>query len=197
MRGSTSLFAAFAIAGSLVSAAEAPSPQLADAFSKKIVLVQKMADESSPKDRPTVFTQDETNSYLKYQAGDLLPTGLTQPELTMLGQGRVAGKAIVDLDVVRQTQGSGGWFDPPSYLTGKLPVTAAGRVISGDGKGRFELERAEVSGITIPKSFLAQMVNFFTRTADNPSGSSIDDTFELPAKIRRIDVEQSRWITHQ
>ena len=197
MRGSTSLFAALAIASSLVSAAEAPTPQLADAFSKKIVLVQKMADETSPTDRATTFTQDETNSYLKYQAGDLLPTGLTQPELTMLGQGRVAGKAIVDLDIVRQKQGSGGWLDPTSYLTGKLLVTASGRVITGDGKGRFELERAEVSGITIPKSFLAQMVNFFTRTADNPAGSSIDDTFELPAKIRRIDVEQSRWITHQ
>ena len=58
-----------------------------------------------------------------------------------------------------------------------------------DGKGKFELERAEVSGVPIPKSFLAQMVNFFTRTADNPKGSSIDDTFELPAEIRRIDVE--------
>src|SRR5215203_3535311 len=197
MRGSTSLLAALAIAGSLLSAAEALTPQLADAFAKKIVLVQKMADETSPKDRATTFTQDETNSYLKYQAGDLLPTGLTQPELTMLGQGRVAGKAIVDLDIVRQKQGSGGWFDPTSYLTGKLLVTAAGRVITADGKGRFELDRADVSGITIPKSFLAQMVNFFTRTADNPGGSSIDDTFELPAKIRRIDVEQGRWVTHQ
>ena len=197
MRGSTSLLAALAVAGSLLSAAAALSPQLADAFAKKIVLVQKMADEKSPQDRATTFTQDETNSYLKYQAGDLLPTGLTQPELTMLGQGRVAGKAVVDLDVVRQKQSSGGWFDPTSYLTGKLLVTASGRIVTTDGKGRFELERAEVSGITIPKSFLAQMVNFFTRTADNPGGSSIDDTFDLPAKIRRIDVEQRRWITHQ
>ena len=197
MRGSTSLFAALAVAGSLLSAAEALSPQLADAFAKKIVLVQKMADEKSSKDRVTTFTQDETNSYLKYQAGDLLPTGLTQPELTMLGQGRVAGKAIVDLDIVRQKQSSGGWFDPTSYLTGKLLVSASGRIITADGKGRFELERADVSGITIPKSFLAQMVNYFTRTADNPAGSSIDDTFELPAKIRSIDVEQGRWITHQ
>ena len=197
MRGSTSLLVVLVIAGSLMSAAQALTPQLADAFAKKIVLVQKMADETSPKDRATVFTQDETNSYLKYQAGDLLPTGLTQPELTMLGGGRVAGKAIVDLDVVRQKQGNGGWFDPTSYLTGKLLVSAAGKVVTADGKGRFELERAEISGITLPKSFLAQMVNFFTRTADNPNGSSIDDTFELPAKIRRIDVEQGRWITHQ
>ena len=197
MRGSTSLLSVIALAGSVMSAAEALTPQLADAFAKKIVLVQKMADEKASQDRATTFTQDETNSYLKFQAGDLLPTGLTQPELTMLGNGRVSGKAIVDLDVVRQKQSSGGWFDPTSYLTGKLPVTASGRVVTADGTGRFELERAEVSGISIPKSFLGQMVNFFTRTADNPKGSSIDDTFELPAKIRRIDVEQGRWIVHQ
>ena len=134
---------------------------------------------------------------MKFGAVDLLPTGLTQPELTMIGQGRVSGKAVVDLDVVRKKQSSGGWFDPTSYLTGQLPVTATGRIVTADGKGRFELDTAEVSGVPIPKSFLAQMVNFFTRTADNPKGSSIDDTFELPTKIKRIDVEQGRFVLHQ
>ena len=42
-----------------------------------------------------------------------------------------------------------------------------------------------------------QIVNFFTRTADNPKGSSIDDVFELPAEIRRIDVDANRWTVHQ
>ena len=190
-----SLLAALVIAGS--TAADVLTPQLADAFEKKIVLVQKIADQDSGKPRTTAFSQAETNSYLKYKAGDLLPTGLMQPELAIIGEGRVSGKAVVDLDVVRQKQSSGGWFDPTSYLTGKLPVTAIGKIVTWDGKGKFELERAEVSGLTIPKSFLAQMVNFFTRTADNPKGSSIDDVFELPADIRRIDVEANRWTVHQ
>ena len=194
MRG-ISLLAALAIAGS--TAADVLTPQLADAFEKKIVLVQKIADQDSGKPRATAFSQAETNSYLKYKAGDLLPTGLMQPELTIIGEGRVSGKAVVDLDVVRQKQSSGGWFDPTSYLTGKLPVTASGKIVTWDGKGRFELERAEVSGLPIPKSFLGQMVNFFTRTADNPKGSSIDDIFELPAEIRRIDVDANRWTVHQ
>jgi hypothetical protein len=194
MRG-ISLLAALAIAGS--TAADVLTPQLADAFEKKIVLVQKIADQDSGKPRATAFSQAETNSYLKYKAGDLLPTGLMQPELTIIGEGRVSGKAVVDLDVVRQKQSSGGWFDPTSYLTGRLPVTAIGKIVTWDGKGKFELERAEVSGLTIPKSFLGQMVNFFTRTADNPKGSSIDDVFELPAEIRRIDVDASRWTVHQ
>jgi hypothetical protein len=197
MRWTPSLLLSLAIAGTVVNAADVLTPQLADAFEKKVVLVQKVAGETSARLRPTSFTQAETNSYLKYKAGDLLPVGLTQPEITMIGAGKVSGKAIVDLDVVRQKQSSGGWFDPTSYLTGKLPVTASGRIVTWDGKGKFELETAEVSGVPIPKSFLAQMVNFFTRTADNPRGSSIDDTFVLPAEIKRIDVDASRFTVHQ
>ena len=190
-----SLIAASLIFGSMT--ADVLTPQLADAFEKKIVVIQNNAAQKASKPRSTAFTQAETNSYLKFKSGPLLPTGLTQPELTIIGGGKVSGRAIVDLDVVRQKQSSGGWFDPTSYLTGKLPVTASGRIVTWDGKGKFELERAEVSGVPIPKSFLAQMVNFFTRTADNPKGSSIDDTFELPAAIQRIDVDASRWTVHQ
>ena len=173
------------------------TPQLSDAFAQKIVLVQKISEQKSSKDRLTTFTQAETNSYLKYGAGDLLPTGLTQPQITMIGEGKVSGKAIVDLDIVREKSGSGSWFDPTSYLTGKLPVTASGRIVTWDNKGRFELDTATINGIPLPKSLLAQMVNFFSRTADNPRGSSIDDTFELPAKIQRIDVNSGSWVTHQ
>jgi len=190
------LLTALVMAGLI--AADTLTPQLADAFAKKIVLVQKNAEQpKAPKERVTTFTQAETNSYLKFQAGELLPTGLTHPELTMIGQGKVSGKAIVDLDIVRQKQSSGGWLDPTSYLTGQLPVTASGRIVTWDGKGKFELDSAEISGVPLPKSFLAQLVNFFTRTADNPKGSSIDDTFELPADIKRIDVEPGRWVVHQ
>lgn len=197
MRATTALILSLAVSGGLVSAADVLTPRLADAFEKKIVLVQKQSGEEAAKDRPVSFTQDETNSYLKFKAGSLLPTGLTQPEITMIGQGKVVGKAVVDLDVVRQKQSSGGWFDPTSYLTGKLEVIASGRIVTWDGKGKVELESASVSGITIPRSFLNQMVNFFTRTADNPKGSTLDDTFELPANIRRIDVDHRRFVTHQ
>lgn len=186
-----------AMAGAFASAADVLTPQLGNAFQKKVVIVQAHANKDVPKPLSTTFTQAETNSYLKYNAKDLLPTGMTQPEVTLIGEGRLAGKAVIDLDVVRRKSSSGGWLDPTSYLTGKLPVTASGRIITGDGKARFEVERAEVSGITIPRSFLAQMVNFFTRTEDNPRGSSMDDTFEMPAKIRRIDVAAGRFTVHQ
>ena len=185
------------VAGTTLVAAIPLTTRLADSFEKKIVAVQANAETTSKTPRPTPFSEDETNSYLKFKSGPLLPTGLTEPVITLHGEGRVTGRAVVDLDVVRQKQSSGGWFDPTSYLTGKLPVSAVGRIVTADGKGRFELERADVSGIPVPKSLLAQMVNYFTRTAANPGGATIDDTFELPAEIRRIDIATGRFTVVQ
>jgi len=185
------------VAGTTLIGAAPLTTRLAESFEKKIVIVQANAETEAKTPRSTPFTEDETNSYLKFKSGPLLPTGLAEPVITMHDQGRVTGRAVVDLDVVRQKQSSGGWFDPTSYLTGKLPVSAVGRIVTGDGKGRFELERADVSGVPVPKSLLAQMVNYFTRTAENPKGSSIDDTFELPAEIQRIDIATGRFTVVQ
>jgi len=185
------------VAGTTLIGAAPLTTRLAESFEKKIVIVQANAETEANTPRSTPFTEDETNSYLKFKSGPLLPTGLAEPVITMHGQGLVTGRAVVDLDVVRQKQSSGGWFDPTSYLTGKLPVSAVGRIVTGDGKGRFELERADVSGVPVPKSLLAQMVNYFTRTAENPKGSSIDDTFELPAEIQRIDIATGRFTVVQ
>lgn len=193
MRSNMSLVACCVIAGAMLSAAETLTRKLGDAFEKKIVLVQRQSETASKTPRSTSFSQDELNSYLKFKATGLLPTGLTEPAMTLFDNDRVTGRAVVDLDIVRQKQGSGSWFDPTSYLTGKLPVMATGTIVTGDGKGRFEFERVEVSGVPVPKALLAQMVNYFTKTADNPRGSSIDDTFELPAKVRRIDVDAARF----
>ncbi|MFA5907603.1 MAG: hypothetical protein WC815_02395 [Vicinamibacterales bacterium] len=193
----TSTIALCLTVGVALAANDALTPKLAESFEKKIVAVQSNAALDTRGGRPTQFSEAETNSYLKFKSAPILPTGLTEPAISLLGDGRVTGRAVVDLDVVRQKQSSGGWFDPTSYLTGKLPVSAVGRVITADGKGRFELESADVSGVPVPKSLLAQMVNYFTRTADNPKGATIDDTFELPADIRRIDVATGKFIVVQ
>ena len=71
---------------------------------------------------------------------------------------RVALAWEESLDAVRRAKSSGSLFDPRSYLTGKLPVTATGLLETHEGRGKFTLETATVSGVPIPKSFLGQMV---------------------------------------
>ena len=74
----------------------------------------KPAAKATPK-RSTAVTDNEVNSYIRLKAADQIPVGITEPELTAVGDGRVAGRAIVDLDAVRK-QKQRGWLDPLAYL---------------------------------------------------------------------------------
>ena len=164
----------------------------ADRFQSKLTKIVAFgnapaATAKSSQSRNTPVTDVEVNSYLKYRAGDQIPTGIVDPELNALGGGRVSGRAVVDLDAVR-TQKKRGWLDPLGYLTGRLPVTASGILITKDGKGQFQLQSAEISGVNVPKSVLQELLSYYSKSAENPEGINMDAPFELPAKIREIRV---------
>jgi hypothetical protein len=88
-------------------------------------------------------------------------------------------------------------MDPVGYLSGKLPVTAKGRLVTQNGIGRFELESAEVSGITVPKSVLQELLAYYSRTPEKPAGINMDDPFELPSRIREIRVGKGEAVVVQ
>lgn len=181
-----------------LGASDPLSPMLADAFQQKLLVVVRNGGTASRFPRSTPIAEGELNSYLRFRAGDQLPAGVTEPVITLVGQGRVVASAIVDLDVIRLKQGNkGGWFDPTSYLSGKLPVSTTGAVVSADGLAHFSLESVEVSGLPVPKRLLQEIVSYYTKTADRPNGVSLDDSFPLPAQIRRLDVEAGRAIVIQ
>lgn len=187
------LAAAIALAGVLSAVAVAnPTREQAATFQKKLEQILINSESRSERARETTVTEGEVNSYLRFSAGDKVPVGVTEPSIEIAGQGRLNGRAIVDLDVIRQKRSSGGWFDPMSYLTGRLPVTAAGVLETHEGRGRFTLETAAISGVPIPKSFLQEIVSYYSRSSDFPSGINIDDPFDLPAEIQKIDVQPGR-----
>jgi hypothetical protein len=135
----------------------------------------------------TTVSDVEVNAYLRYHAQDQIPVGIVEPLLNAHGNGIVSGQAIVDLDAVRK-QRQRGWLDPMGYLTGRLPLTARGRLTTQNGVGRFELESAEISGVTVPKTMVQELLSFYSRTPETPNGINMDDPFELPAQIREIRV---------
>jgi hypothetical protein len=186
--------AALAICGVLATVQPIAQPRLttqdADRFQSKLVEIVtygKSTPARGAKGRSTSVTDAEVNSYLRFHAREQVPVGIVDPLLKAVGDGRVNGRAIVDLDAVRK-QKQRGWLDPLAYLTGRVPVTASGRLHTKDGVGRFELYSAEISGVTIPKAVLQELVSFYSRTPENPAGIDMDAPFELPSRIREIRV---------
>lgn len=179
------LAASFAVPA-VLAAAMVPTPRHADEFDRKLNAVIERG-QIEPSGHRTEFVDDELNAYLQLRLASRFPAGVAEPSVTLVGGGRLSGRAIVDLDGIRK-KSSGGWLDPAAYLSGKLPVTATGTLQTANGSGRFVLESAEVSGIPIPKTLLQEVVTYYTRSPELPNGVNLDQPFDLPVRIQRIDV---------
>lgn len=175
-------------AGAAAAAAPEQTVREADAFRQKMAQIV-VRGQGCPCARrlSTTVTESEVNAYLRHHATADLPDGVVSPHVTIVGAGRVMGRATVDLDRVR-TSKQRGWLDPAAYLTGRLPVTATGILHTRDGIGRFELQTATVGGMTVPKVVLQELLSYYSRTPEDADGLSLDDTFALPAKIKEIQV---------
>ena len=174
------------------------SPQNADAFARKVALIQRQGEAGdSAGTRRTPLTQDELNSWFMYLAQPVLPNGVSQPQVTILGQGRVTGQAVVDLDSVAKRRASGATFDPFSLIGGRVPVTVTGILHTRDGMARFEVQTAEVSGVPVPTTLLQELLGYYSRTPERPQGVRLDDTFALPSKIRQIEVGEAQAVVVQ
>ena len=181
-----------------ISAQARLSKQDATRFAAKLAQIEKnsLTPRRGGAARSTQVTDTEVNAYLRYLAGSQIPVGIAEPDLRGAGNGRVTGRAVVDLDAVR-TQKMRAWTDPLGYLMGRLPITAAGTLTTSNGTGRFQLESAEISGVTIPKSLLQELLSYYSRTPENPDGINMDEPFELPAGIQEIRIGQGTAVIVQ
>jgi len=191
------LSCALACLGISAHADVAASRRDAAALKQKIAAITAQADKPAKQQRRTTVTEGEVNSYIAFEAREQVPTGVVEPYITILGGGRVSGRAIVDLDAVRKQKNPTSLLDPMNYLMGRLPVTATGMLRTTNGVGRFELESAAVSRVPVPKLLLQEIVSYYSRTPQNPAGINLDDPFELPARIREIQVDRGQAIIVQ
>ena len=169
----------------------------ATALKQKIATITAQGEKPASQLRRTTVTEGEVNSYIAFEARDQVPTGVVDPYITILGGGRVSGRAVVDLDAVRKQKNPTSLLDPMNYLMGRLQVTATGVLRTTNGVGRFELESAAVSSVPVPKLLLQEIVSYYSRTPQNPAGINIDDPFQLPARIREIQVARGQAIIVQ
>jgi hypothetical protein len=170
-----------------VSAVSGLTRELAALCAEKVETITQVTHDG-PEPRRTVLSESEVNSWLRFVAVDKVPAGLTELAVSFVGDGRVSGRAVVDLDVLGRRKIGGGLLDPWRYLTGRVPVMAHGTLLTGQGVGRFVMESASIGGVSVPKVVIQDLVGFYLRSPSRPHGVSMDDPFALPAGIDELEV---------
>jgi hypothetical protein len=192
------VFVAILVAVATLQAREV-SRQQADSFAKKVAIITQRGTVAAPASaaRRTTLSENELNSWFVYRAQEVIPRGVSQPKITIIGNGRVMGLAYVDLDAVAKERSSGGTFDLWNLLGGKVPVSVTGVLETKAGRGRFDLQSATLGGVPVPTTLLQELVSYYSRTPDHPAGVRIDTPFQLPAKIQQIDVAPGQAVVVQ
>jgi hypothetical protein len=179
------------------SFAVALSPQDGDRLQAKIDAIVKNAAATPPRRGEFVIPEREANSYLAFNLKTQMPKGLTKPEITMIGDGALAARVLVDMDEVKQRRQSRSFIDPLSYLSGEVPLNARGILRTREGRGQLHLRSADIAGVPLPKPLLQELVSFFSRNPQNPKGFDIDAPFDLPSNIREISVKSGESLVIQ
>jgi hypothetical protein len=188
---------ALAVIAAGLSADAGPSKEGARSAKQKVAEIAQFADRPVRQPHRITVTEHEVNSYLRFEAGAQIPAGVVDPAITIVGDGRVSGRVVVDLDAVRKQNSQRSLFDPMNFVAGRVPVTATGILRASNGIGRFEFETAAIGPLPVPKLVLQEIVSYYSRTPEKPSGIALDDPFMLPARIREIVVQTGRAVVVQ
>jgi len=157
----------------------------ADALQTKLLQIATNGLAQKPVSRKTPVTEREVNAFLRTHASQSLPQGVIDPLVTILADGHLTARAMVDLDEVRNSK-ERGTFSPWTILRGRVPVEASGLLRTENGVGAFTLDSATVGGVPVPKSVLQELVAYYSKSESQPEGLNFEAPFRLPARIREI-----------
>ncbi len=175
-----------------VFAAEPVSRRDAARLQAKLDRITKAGPARGKTPATTPITEAEVNSYLRYELGDRIPAGVTDPWVSILDDGRLSGRATVDLARVGQSRKSSGMLDPFNLLTGSLPLAVNGVLRTKNGVGTFAVESASISSVPVPVWMLQEIVSYYSKSESAPKGVAIDKPFVLPNGIREIQTARGQ-----
>ncbi len=147
--------------------------------------------------KSTSFSERELNTALKSHFKEMLPKGVTEPQITLLGNSRVAAQAIIDVDELKRKRSKHNGTPTLNLFGGKIPLLLRGDFIARNGRGQFKLESAEVNGIPLPNTLVRDLLVAYTRSRHRPAGFDLEEPFLLPVNIRAVIVNPGEAIVVQ
>jgi hypothetical protein len=145
--------------------------------------------DKAPAGSTVAVLEPELNAYVRQESVKVAPEGLRDPRVD-LGTGMATGFAYVDFPKLRKAQGQPmNWF-MARLLAGEKPVRVEARIRSEAGKATVDVQRVEVSGMSITGSALDYLIRNYV-WAYYPD-AKVGKPFELAHGIDRLVVRPDR-----
>ncbi len=144
-----------------------------------------------PPGQSVVLTEEEINSYLRYDFASSAPAGIT--ELTFqLQPDRVIGKAIVDFVEWQAARGERPGALLAWLLRGKRRVEVVCRYISANGQGQADIESVLIGGVPVS----AAAVEFLIEQVVEPRypDAVVGRPAELGYGLRQVKIERGKAV---
>jgi hypothetical protein len=166
----------------------------ADALARTVARVSRRLRSGRPASaEPIVVTERALNSYLNLTLAPKMPPALSGLAVG-LERDRLVARGELDLDRVKSKAPPGVGAGVLAFLSGTVPVELRGRLASGGGVGRLDVEEAVVAGVSLPPAMVAQIVAQSTRSEKRPQGFDLTTPFPLPYGARSIRLEPGRAV---
>jgi len=148
----------------------------------------EIENERLPPGSRVFLTAGELNAWSRAKAQTVVNQGLRDPRID-LGDGTASGSALVDFLKLKEARGSRpGWL-MARLLEGERQVQVTVRITSGAGEAMVDVERVEVSGVTIRGSALDFLIGNFL--LPYYPQAKIGEPFELGHRMDRLEIQRS------
>ena len=128
------------------------------------------------------LTSSELTAYAEHE----VPSGVRNPRVQLVSPGLATGTALVDFVKLRRSQGvEPGWL-MSTLLNGERPVSVTARIHSANGRATVDVQKVEISGMTIDGSTL----DFLMQNVLLPlyPDAAVGRPFELGHRIDQLNV---------
>ncbi len=169
-------------------AAASLTPQASRSAAEKF---GRIASEQLSPGAVVAFTEDEVNSYLRYDYAAEIPAGISQPSFRFEPD-RIVGKAVVDFLEWQIERGASPGLLLRWLLRGKRPVEAAARYTSADGWGRADVEWARIGGMTLSGEAVHFLIEHLVRPRYPPAVAG--QKHPLGHNLRQVRFERGRAV---
>lgn len=170
-----------------------PSQKAASAFQSKLMQLSANLPAKGSSLRPIVFTDDEVNSFIKYDRPRFLPPSVRDLEIHFKPDG-IHGAANVNFDELKPSQQSENPLTArllASIFQGTQHLTALGVLKSKDGTGTLTIKDVHI-GSTALSDWL---VNFLIQTyVESEYKIDLSKPFLLPNHVTHIEFVPGKAI---